>query len=85
MEQAFTAVAAALRTGVPPAHYPHLRATQVSVAEHLLHPTAGAGGAPPTAPVPAEVVLARETDLMVDALNTIAHLAGVEPASLGAS
>jgi hypothetical protein len=27
------------------------------------------------------MVLARETDLMVNAINTIAHLAGIEPVS----
>ena len=87
VEQAFSAVAAALRTGALPTNYPPLRTTQVSIAEHLLHPRAEPDGDPAAAPVPlpADLMLARESDLMVNALNTIAHLAGVEPASPEAS
>lgn len=38
-----------------------------------------------TTPVPANVVVVSETDLMVNAIDTLAHLVGVEPTSIGAS
>ena len=87
VEDAFAAVAAALRTGAAPRRYPPLRATQVSTARHLLHSSTKAGGGPTPAPasVPADMLLVSETDLMVNAIDTLAHLVGVEPTSIGAS
>ena len=38
-----------------------------------------------TTPVPANVVVVSETDIMVNAIDTLAHLVGVEPTSIGAS
>ncbi len=87
VEDAFAAVAAALRTGAAPKRYPPLRPTQVSIARHLLHSSAKAGGGPAPVPaaVPADMLLVSETDLMVNAIDTLAHLVGVEPTSIGAS
>ena len=77
VDDAFAALASALRHESAPAPYPPLRATQVSTAEHLLHPPRE-GLDDPTA-TPADMVVVSETDLMVNALDTLAHLLGAEP------
>ncbi len=77
VEDALAAVATALRAGAAPGRYPSLRATQVSVAAHLLHPPSESGRDPARAP--GDMLLVSETDLMVNAVNTLAHLVDAEP------
>ena len=50
VEDALAAVATALRAGAAPGRYPSLRATQVSVAAQLLHPSSESAGDPARAP-----------------------------------
>ncbi|MDA8268046.1 MAG: FUSC family protein [Actinomycetota bacterium] len=76
-EEAMTAVVVALRTGSAPAGYPPLRATQVALAATLMR--ASAHAAADTGPTPLDIVVVSETDLMVNAVDTLAHLVGVEP------
>ncbi len=71
-----SAVAGALRTGSAPTGYPPLRATQVAVAAHLMNASTQAVADP--APGSSDMVVVSETDLMVNAVNTLAHLVGVE-------
>ena len=79
------AVAVALRTGTAPRGYPPLRATQVALAAHLR------GASPQTAadpmPTPMDInmdmdmdmVIVSESDFIVNSVDTLAHLVGIEP------
>jgi uncharacterized membrane protein YccC len=85
VEQAMAAVAVALRTGTAPRGYPPLRATQVALAAHLR------GASPQTAadpmPTPMDInmdmdmdmVIVSESDFIVNSVDTLAHLVGIEP------
>ena len=90
---ALKAIAETLRTGSASLSYPPLRATQVALAEILVASssggTGGAGGAGGTGGAPhtqaggahlaaPDMVLVTETDLMVNAVDTLAHLAGIK-------
>ncbi|MHB8218905.1 MAG: FUSC family protein [Acidimicrobiales bacterium] len=79
VEEAMAAVVVALRTGSAPTGYPPLRATQVALATNLR------GASPPAAadptPMAVDMVVVTETDLMVNAVDTVAHLVGVGPRS----
>ncbi len=83
VEAAMAAVVVALRTGSAPTGYPPLRATQVALAAQLR------GASPQTVadptPTAADMVVVSETDLMVNAVDTLAHLVGVGPRSPAAS
>lgn len=83
VEDALAAVAAALRTGAVPTSYPPLRATQVALAARLMN-RSPEGGVDPT-PTRSDMVVISETDLMVNAVDTLAHLVGVEPQALADS
>jgi uncharacterized membrane protein YccC len=87
LEHALAQVGAALRHGSAISCYPPLRAAQVSVAEHLLRPPNEGHDDPTARPadMSADMVVVSETDLMVNAADTLAHLLGAEPASLRAS
>ncbi|MGC8510995.1 MAG: FUSC family protein [Acidimicrobiales bacterium] len=75
VDRALGAVSAALRTGAAPNDFPHLRATQVALAAGLLHgPSRGDGASALTR---SDVVVISETDLLVNAVDTLAHLVGV--------
>ena len=77
-EEAMAIVVVALRTGSAPTGYPPLRATQVALAAHLRGASAQAADPTPTA---VDMVVLSETDLMVNAVDTLAHLVGVGPRS----
>ena len=79
VEEAMAAVVVALRTGSAPTRYPPLRSTQVALAAHL----SGAFVQTTTDPTPevVDMVVVSETDLMVNAVDTLAHLVGVGPRS----
>ena len=77
-EEAMAAVVGMLRTGSAPTDYPPLRATQVALAAHLRGASAQAADPTPTA---VDMVVLSETDLMVNAVDTVAHLVGVGPRS----
>jgi uncharacterized membrane protein YccC len=87
LQHALARVGTALRHGSAISCYPPLRAAQVSVAEHLLHPPEEGHDDPTARPADrsADMVVVSETDLMVNAVDTLAHLLGAEPASLRAS
>lgn len=93
VRDALTAVAESLRSGSTTSNYPPLRATQVALAETLVARSSdgggsdsdpgGAGGTPHTQAGGAhlaspDMVLVTETDLMVNAVDTLAHLAGIK-------
>ncbi len=83
VEEALAAVAAALRAGSAPTRsFPSLRATQVAFATHLMRATRDGGGPETTHD---DMVLLSETDQMVNAVDTLAHLVGVHPQSSPAS
>ncbi len=75
VERALALVSAALRTGVVPASFPHLRATQVALAAELVHGSSRGGDA--SVLTRSDVVVISETDLLVNAVDTLAHLVGV--------
>ncbi len=75
VDRALVAVSAALRTGVVPSGFPHLRATQVAIATRLLHGASRGDDASELSH--SDVVVISETDLMVNAVDTLAHLVGV--------
>lgn len=77
IDDALTAVAGALRTGSAPCTYPSLRTTQVALAARLLH--AAPTGEPDPAAAHQAMLLVSETDLVVNAVDTLAHLVGVGP------
>ncbi|MDA8358839.1 MAG: FUSC family protein [Actinomycetota bacterium] len=79
VEEAMAAVVVALRTGSAPTRYPPLRSTQVALAAHLRGASAQTTTDPTLAA--ADTVLMSETDLMVNAVDTLAHLVGVGPRS----
>ena len=84
LDGALAALAAALRTGTAPASFPALRATQVALAARLIAaPSSEPAGGPAGGPAGDGALLASETDLMVNAVDTCAHLLGVgtEPAA----
>jgi len=76
VDGALATVAATLRTGSAPTGFPALRSTQVALAARLLATSSSAREA---ARADVDAVLASETDLMVDAVDTLAHLVGIEP------
>ena len=73
-EKAMGAVAGALRTGSTSADYPPLRATQVALAAHLRGASAEVVADPTSTAL--DMVVLSETDLMVNAVDTLAHLVG---------
>lgn len=77
VQQAMAAVVVALRTGPAPAGYPPLRSTQVTLAAHLTSASPQAAADPTPAAV--DMVIVSETDLIVNAVDTLAHLVGVGP------
>ena len=77
VDDAMSAVVVALRTGSAPTGYPSLRATQVALAAHLRDASTQAAADP----TPVDMVVVSETDLMVNAVDTLAHLVGVGPRS----
>jgi uncharacterized membrane protein YccC len=77
-EEAMAAVVGMLRTGSAPTDYPPLRATQVALAANLMRASNHAADPTPTA---VDMVVLSETDLMVNAVDTLAHLVGVGPRS----
>jgi hypothetical protein len=79
VEAAMAAVVVALRTGSAPATYPPLRATQVALAAHLWG--ASTRSATDATPTSVDMVVVSETDLMVNAVDTLAHLVGLGPRS----
>ena len=79
VEEAMAAVVVALRTGSAPTGYPPLRSTQVALAAHLRGASPQAAADP--TPVAVDMVVVSETDLMVNAVDTLAHLVGVGPRS----
>lgn len=78
-EQAMTPVVVAPRTGSAPTGYLPLRATQVALAIHPRGPSPQAAADPP--PTTVDMVVVSETDLMVNAVDTLAHLVGLGPRS----
>ena len=84
VEEALAAVATALRAGSAAAStYPSLRATQVAFATRLMRATRDGTSGPET--THADMVLLSETDQMVNAVDTLAHLVGLHPQSSPAS
>lgn len=83
VDDALATVAATLRTGSVPMSYPRLRTTQAALADHLTN-TSPEGGADPTL-THSDMVVVSETDLMVNAVDTLAHLVGIEPQALAGS
>ena len=77
VEHALATVAAALRTPAAQGTYPHLRATHVELAARLMRASSDDGSDP--ALTHRDMVLISETDLMVNAVDTLAHLVGVGP------
>ncbi len=75
VEQAMSAVVVALQRGSAPSGYPPLRATQVALAADLRGASPQAAGDP--TPTALDMVILSETDLMVNAVDTLAHLVGV--------
>jgi uncharacterized membrane protein YccC len=77
MAEAMRAVTQSVRTGAPHGRMPTLRSTQLALAETL-----GVGkreepsGPPPEA---LALILASETDLLTESVDTLGHLVGLEP------
>lgn len=83
VRHALAGVAMALRTGSLPSSYPALRTTQVALAARLMVDSPARTADPALAR--ADMLVVGETDLMVNAVDTLAHLVGIEPQTLAGS
>ncbi|MGH9102706.1 MAG: FUSC family protein [Acidimicrobiales bacterium] len=79
IEDAMRAIAEALRSGKARGELPRLRAIQLEIAAGLDVRAGSLEGPPEQLPVPGSevVVLVSETDLLVDAVDTLGHLVGL--------